>query len=98
MPRNSDIIEPALDAKGRETWLDTNKVPLHDVQGRVGGILVAFSDITERWQAEKLLMESEFLYETVLKASPDGISITDLDGRILIGLPKRRQDVRHRRG
>ena len=78
------IIESALDGKGRETWLDTNKVPLHDVQGRVGGILVAFSDITERWQAEKLLMENEFLYETVLKASPDGISITDLDGRILM--------------
>ena len=47
------IIEPAMDANGRQTWLDTNKVPLHDKDGNVSGILVSFEDITERKNAEE---------------------------------------------
>jgi len=46
------IIEPALRADGSQSWLDTSKVPLHDGQGNVTGILVAFEDITERRNAE----------------------------------------------
>lgn len=42
------IIEPQLQADGKEAWLDTNKIPLHDAQGRVVGILGTFEDITER--------------------------------------------------
>lgn len=82
------IIEKNADAKGREVWLDTNKIPLHDPQGGVNGILVAFSDITHRWEAEKTLMESEDLYLSILNASPDGIAITDLAGGITMASPK----------
>ncbi|MGO8693487.1 MAG: PAS domain S-box protein [Rectinemataceae bacterium] len=81
------IIESAFDAEGRQRWLATNKVPLHDVNGKVNGILVAFSDITERWQAERALIENEELYRSIVDASPDGISIADLDGRILTVSP-----------
>jgi len=42
------IIEPQLQADGKEAWLDTNKIPLHDVHGNVVGILGTFEDITER--------------------------------------------------
>lgn len=42
------IIEPQLQADGREAWLDTNKIPLHDAQGNVVGILGTYEDITER--------------------------------------------------
>ena len=52
------IIESAFDAKGRASWLDTSKAPLHDAEGNVNGILVAFEDITERKMAEKV-QESE---------------------------------------
>ncbi|NTW49469.1 MAG: PAS domain S-box protein [Chlorobiales bacterium] len=38
--------------------------------------------ITERKLAEEKLQESEALYRSILKASPDIIAITDLDGRI----------------
>ena len=41
------IIEPQLQAGGKEIWLDTCKIPLHDEEGRVIGILGAFQDITE---------------------------------------------------
>lgn len=41
------IIEPQLQAGGKEIWLDTCKIPLHDEEGRVIGLLGAFQDITE---------------------------------------------------
>ncbi|MEM8931776.1 MAG: ATP-binding protein [Acidobacteriota bacterium] len=49
------VIEPQLQASGKESWLDTNKVPLHGEDGDVIGILGTFEDITERRQAEQEL-------------------------------------------
>ncbi|MGD1907864.1 MAG: sensor histidine kinase [Leptolyngbyaceae cyanobacterium] len=46
------IIEPQLNAEGQETWLETNKAPLHDTDGNVIGILGTYQDITQRKQAE----------------------------------------------
>jgi len=50
-------------------------------------IVSVIRDITERKQAEVAIMESEELYRSILKASPDNITITDLEGRILIISP-----------
>ena len=41
------IIERQTCADGRETWLVTNKVPLHDATGQVLGVLGTVEDITE---------------------------------------------------
>jgi PAS domain S-box-containing protein len=46
------IIEPKLNAAGKQAWLDTTKVPLHDYDGNVIGTLGTYEDITERKQAE----------------------------------------------
>lgn len=51
------IIEPQLQADGKQAWLETNKLPLHDDQGHVIGILGTFQDITERKQAELALQQ-----------------------------------------
>jgi len=50
-------------------------------------IVSAIRDITERKQAEEALMESEEKYRSILNASPDDITITDLEGRILMVSP-----------
>jgi len=47
------IIEPQLQADGKQAWLETCKVPLHDEQGQVIGILGTYMDITERKRAEE---------------------------------------------
>lgn len=47
------IIERQHQADGKQACLDTNKIPLHDAEGRVVGILGTFEDITERQLAEQ---------------------------------------------
>lgn len=45
------------------------------------------TDISSRRQAERALMENEETHRSILLASPDTITITDLDGRILMVSP-----------
>jgi PAS domain S-box-containing protein len=47
------IIEKQQQADGTQAWVDTSKIPMHDADGRVIGILGAYEDITERKQAEE---------------------------------------------
>jgi PAS domain S-box-containing protein len=52
-------IDNIVLADGKQFWVDTNKIPLHDASGTVIGILGMVEDITERKQAEEQLQESE---------------------------------------
>ena len=52
------IIETLVDAEGNLTWLETNKIPLHDLEGNVIGVLGTFEDVTERQEAEAKLKQS----------------------------------------
>ena len=47
------IVQPLLQADGKQVWLETNKIPLHDLEKNVVGILGTFEDITERKRAEE---------------------------------------------
>ncbi len=59
---------------GKEVWLETTRVPLHDLEGNVMGILGTFEDISSRKQAE----ESLRLRDRAIAASSNGIIITDV--------------------
>ncbi len=50
-------------------------------------VMTVIRDITGRKRAEEALRESEETYRSILKASPDDITITDLEGRILMVSP-----------
>jgi diguanylate cyclase (GGDEF)-like protein/PAS domain S-box-containing protein len=50
-------------------------------------LMIGIVDITGRRQMEIMLRESEELYRSVIRASPDGIVISDLDGKIKYGSP-----------
>lgn len=67
------IIEPALLADGKQAWMDANKIPLHDPDGKVVGILATVEDITERKQAEEELRKSRERFELAVLGSRDGL-------------------------
>ena len=51
------FVEEVLQPDGKQRWVKTNKIPLHDAAGKVIGILGTSEDITEHKQAELLLKE-----------------------------------------
>ncbi|HEY9880669.1 MAG TPA: ATP-binding protein, partial [Leptolyngbyaceae cyanobacterium] len=64
-------IETQQQADGRQTWTETNKVPLYDANGAVVGVLGTLEDVTERKQAVDLLTEQVRL--SSLQAEIDSI-------------------------
>ena len=55
--------------------------------GVLDGRVWSFRDVTERNRVETELRESEALYRSTLSASPDGIAVTDLEGRLRMASP-----------
>ncbi len=51
--------EPQSRPDGSKLWLRTSKVPLHDREGGVIGVLGTYEDITERKRAEEAIHASE---------------------------------------
>ncbi len=67
------IIEPQLQADGKQAWLNTNKAPLRDREGNVIGILVTFEDITERIRIEDKLAVSEDRFSRAIAGTGAGL-------------------------
>ncbi len=53
------IVEQLRRPDGEQIWLETTKLPMKDVSGRVSGVLGVYSDITERLEAEHSLREAK---------------------------------------
>lgn len=53
------LIENRLEAHGREAWINVNKIPIHDADGKVIGLLGTIEDISDRKYAEIALQQSE---------------------------------------
>ncbi len=77
------IIESQLQADGKQAWVETNKVPLHDAKGNVVGILGTYEDITERRQAERNLQIAEERYRTIFENSAVAITMADEEERLV---------------
>ena len=81
------IVEPLETSDGQTRWLQTDKVPCFDRQGRVAGIVVFALDVTEQKAAELALVESERRYRTLYERIPQGVVMHALDGRIVDANP-----------
>jgi PAS domain S-box-containing protein len=53
------IVEPMTLADGTTIWLETSKLPLHDSENRVIGVLGTWQDVTERRRLEEQLRQSQ---------------------------------------
>ncbi|MDR3609556.1 MAG: PAS domain S-box protein [Ignavibacteriaceae bacterium] len=72
------VIESAT-AKGKITWLKTDKVPWFDKDGNVAGIITFAIDITDRMASEKKIISSELRYRRLFESAKDGILILDFE-------------------
>ena len=73
-------------AKGY-VWLLVDVEPRLNDEGKVTQVISTFLDITKRKNEEDALRASEERYRSILTASPDEITITDLEGKILLVSP-----------
>ncbi|MHC1784634.1 MAG: diguanylate cyclase [Anaerolineaceae bacterium] len=62
--------EPSRAADGEQRWVSTIKVPLHDNQGRVIGLVGVARDITQRKLAEDELFRSRQMLQLVVDNIP----------------------------
>lgn len=67
---------------GRKILIDTLKTPYWASDGSLIGILGISRDITKRKEAEEALQLSSDKWEAIIAASPDGIGIVSLDGKV----------------
>ncbi|AFZ23658.1 PAS domain S-box [Cylindrospermum stagnale PCC 7417] len=76
------IITPQQQADGSQIWLETNKVPLHNTEGNVVGMLGTLENITARKQAQAALEKSEERFRFLAESIPQKVWITQANGSI----------------
>ena len=69
-----NIHETLQTSEGNEIQVETNKVPLHDFNGNVIGILGTFQDITKRNIYEKEIIKAKEIAEKANQAKSDFLS------------------------
>jgi len=74
--------EPFTRGGGELRWFQTIKTPI-ELAGRGRCLLGVAMDITERKRAEEALRESERKFRSYVESCPEGVFVTDADGRYL---------------
>ncbi len=83
-----DVIVTVQTRDGRMVWLSVSGVPVLDGEKKLLGYRGAGVDITARREAEERIRRSEELFRSVVETSPDGITITNMEGRLTFASPK----------
>lgn len=73
-----------LNKDGREVPIDDSAAPIRDEQGNIMGIVLVFSDITSRKEAELALAKEKELLAVTLRSIGDGVITTDVHGNIIL--------------
>jgi PAS domain S-box-containing protein len=71
-------------ADGHRELLETTKVPMHDAQGRLVGVLGIGHDITTHKRLQAELEESETRFRSLFEGAPDGIVTVDYVSRQIV--------------
>ena len=79
--------EPGRDSQGNSIWVSTTKVPLHDGNGRIMGIVGVGRDITEQKRIELETNRQKQYFESLVQNSPVAIVVLDNENRIISSNP-----------
>jgi two-component system cell cycle sensor histidine kinase/response regulator CckA len=82
-----DLEVEMIRADGATCWTTTRGEAIRGADGTVVKLRGTVLDITERKRAEEERRESEAQRRSILNASPDAITIADLEGRMLLVSP-----------
>ena len=63
-------------------YIEVNSTVLHDSEGKPDSVIFVERDITERKKYEEALMQSNQKLEAIISATPDGIGMISIDGKI----------------
>ena len=66
--------------ESEEFHIADSAAPIRDKKGNITGVVLVFSDVTEKYIAQKKLKESEEKFKTAFQTSSDSININHLDG------------------
>ncbi|PSB32177.1 EAL domain-containing protein [Stenomitos frigidus] len=70
------LVEAITFANQQQHWSQINKIPIHDADGMVIGVLGTIEDITEQRQRESLIQTQL----AAIEASTEGIALLDVSG------------------
>jgi PAS domain S-box-containing protein len=73
--------EQTVDPSGKSGYRLVTKVPMHDKQGTVVGLVGISRDVTERKRAEEELKKSEGKFRAIFDHASDGMFLVDLKAR-----------------
>jgi len=69
---------------GAEYQIADSGAPIVDLEGNISGVVMVFRDVTEEYEKEQILRESEEKFRTAFKTSPDSVNLNRLaDGMYL---------------
>ncbi len=77
------VLERAVDGRGEEIWLMTDKMPYLNGASNVVGVIMFSRDITEQRRAQEQLVREKEQMATLMETTPSGITLIDRKGRIV---------------
>jgi PAS domain S-box-containing protein len=86
--------EYLFDEDGRKRWLLTSKLPLHDQDGKIVGLIGIGRDITKLKKAEEALARERLLLRALIDNLPDCIYAKDTAGRKTLANPADLKNLR----
>jgi PAS domain S-box-containing protein len=68
---------------GQEYQIADSAAPIHNAEGTIVGVVLVFSDVTEKYQVEAALRESHDSLRSILQTAHDGFWRLDAQGTLL---------------
>ena len=70
---------------GAEHQIADSAAPIRNAAGQIEGVVLVFSDVTEKYRVQQALQESEERFRAIVESSPMGIFLVGPDGGVTYG-------------